>query len=401
MQPTLENSSFPVFEANQVLSNRHLNQLFNYTDEQERLTRANLIGIGIACGLEIRLGGTAAAPEILVGRGCGVTSEGYLIVEPKDLTLVSYKTYTLPIEVDYPLLRGMPVWEMFEEGEPDAIPFAGDPTFLHNKVALLFLELKKESLRNCSPTNCDDRGAEVVVTVRRLLVSQSEEQRVIRLLDGTVDPTGLTLNKYEEELMRALNLPDIRLPRYSVPAGPLASSNSVLAGFFSALKTANLATRLGNALSACYHAFQPVVQDLYPTDPSQLFLAGDTGPHQRLTVGRLRVLAARPGEQHESDGRRDRAMHGGSFLLARVRAGPGGAQVARRASNRSNSPAALAPIRAVASACGANPLPLVIPCHRVVAKDGTLGGFSLGGLAVKETLLALEAPKAETDAAAA
>ncbi len=48
-------------------------------------------------------------------------------------------------------------------------------------------------------------------------------------------------------------------------------------------------------------------------------------------------------------------------------------------------------VRAVASACGANPLPLVIPCHRVVAKDGTLGGFSLGGLAVKEQLLALEA----------
>ncbi len=47
-------------------------------------------------------------------------------------------------------------------------------------------------------------------------------------------------------------------------------------------------------------------------------------------------------------------------------------------------------VRAVASACGANPLPLVIPCHRVVAKDGTLGGFSLGGLAVKEKLLALE-----------
>lgn len=48
-------------------------------------------------------------------------------------------------------------------------------------------------------------------------------------------------------------------------------------------------------------------------------------------------------------------------------------------------------VRAVASACGANPLPLVIPCHRVVAKDGTLGGFSLGGLHVKEQLLAVEA----------
>ena len=47
-------------------------------------------------------------------------------------------------------------------------------------------------------------------------------------------------------------------------------------------------------------------------------------------------------------------------------------------------------VRAVASACGANPVPLIIPCHRVVAKDGSLGGFSLGGLDVKELLLAAE-----------
>ena len=46
------NISYPFFEANQVLSNEHLNQLFNYLDEQERLTRTNLIGIGIVCGLE-------------------------------------------------------------------------------------------------------------------------------------------------------------------------------------------------------------------------------------------------------------------------------------------------------------------------------------------------------------
>ncbi len=56
-------------------------------------------------------------------------------------------------------------------------------------------------------------------------------------------------------------------------------------------------------------------------------------------------------------------------------------------------------VRAVASACGANPLPLVIPCHRVIAKDGTLGGFSLGGLDVKEKLLALEKPSPSSWAA--
>lgn len=45
--------------------------------------------------------------------------------------------------------------------------------------------------------------------------------------------------------------------------------------------------------------------------------------------------------------------------------------------------------RAVARALAANPFPLVIPCHRVVAKNGGLGGFSCG-LAVKAKLLELE-----------
>jgi len=45
--------------------------------------------------------------------------------------------------------------------------------------------------------------------------------------------------------------------------------------------------------------------------------------------------------------------------------------------------------RAVGNAVGANPLPIVIPCHRIVAHDGTLGGFS-GGLLLKRKLLALE-----------
>lgn len=46
--------------------------------------------------------------------------------------------------------------------------------------------------------------------------------------------------------------------------------------------------------------------------------------------------------------------------------------------------------RAVGMACGANPIPVVIPCHRVVARTG-LGGYSgEGGLDTKRALLALE-----------
>lgn len=46
--------------------------------------------------------------------------------------------------------------------------------------------------------------------------------------------------------------------------------------------------------------------------------------------------------------------------------------------------------RAVGNACGANPLPLLVPCHRVVAEGGKIGGFS-GGLAWKKWLLNFEA----------
>ena len=45
--------------------------------------------------------------------------------------------------------------------------------------------------------------------------------------------------------------------------------------------------------------------------------------------------------------------------------------------------------RAASGACGANPLPLFVPCHRVVAAQGGLGGFS-SGLAWKAHLLGLE-----------
>lgn len=46
-------------------------------------------------------------------------------------------------------------------------------------------------------------------------------------------------------------------------------------------------------------------------------------------------------------------------------------------------------VRAVGSACANNPLPVVVPCHRIVRSDGTAGGY-VGGADAKQTLLELE-----------
>lgn len=55
-------------------------------------------------------------------------------------------------------------------------------------------------------------------------------------------------------------------------------------------------------------------------------------------------------------------------------------------SKRIKNPGAL---RAVGSACGKNPVPIVIPCHRIISKDGSIGGFG-GGLPLKRKLLKIE-----------
>lgn len=45
--------------------------------------------------------------------------------------------------------------------------------------------------------------------------------------------------------------------------------------------------------------------------------------------------------------------------------------------------------RAAATGCARNPVPIIIPCHRVIAKDGSIGGFG-GGIEMKKKMLTLE-----------
>src|SRR5687768_5529006 len=81
---------FPKFVADQLLTSEDLNQLFGYLDEQNRMTRTNLIGIGIVCGLHLQVNN--AKTQVTITKGCGVTSEGYLIsVNTKSYT--QYKKY--------------------------------------------------------------------------------------------------------------------------------------------------------------------------------------------------------------------------------------------------------------------------------------------------------------------
>jgi methylated-DNA-[protein]-cysteine S-methyltransferase len=107
----------------------------------------------------------------------------------------------------------------------------------------------------------------------------------------------------------------------------------------------------------------------------------------------FRALAKQLGEYFRGERRTfdlSLAPQGTSFQLATWRALstiPYGetisyAELARRVGRPAAS-------RAVGAANGANPLPIVVPCHRVIGKDGSLTGFG-GGLPTKRALLELE-----------
>ncbi len=268
MQPVQDH--FPVFEANQVLTNGHLNDIFNYLDEQTRLTRANLIGMGIVCGLEIKL--NAGSTAIQLSKGCGVTSQGYLIVEPEDVNLVSYRTnYLVPADPDYPAFKDAttkiqyPLWELFPDGESNTTLLGNTTGFLDDKAVLLFLELKKQGLRNCSPNNCDDKGAEVTATVKRLLIQRVDLAKIIAAANALGG--GLTSSDLESALLAQLNLPDVRLPRFDVLNTSPATSNDIFAAFLNVFRTGKLALATGDALNAAYTVFKPLLQEAYPVNP--------------------------------------------------------------------------------------------------------------------------------------
>ena len=81
MIPSAANSDYPKFVADQVLTSDNLNDLFGYLDEQGRMTRTNLSGIGIVCGLKVKT--AADGSSITITKGVGVTSSGYLVSVPE------------------------------------------------------------------------------------------------------------------------------------------------------------------------------------------------------------------------------------------------------------------------------------------------------------------------------
>ncbi|MGW3648611.1 methylated-DNA--[protein]-cysteine S-methyltransferase [Streptomyces sp. NPDC000878] len=144
-------------------------------------------------------------------------------------------------------------------------------------------------------------------------------------------------------------------------------------------------------VNVVFHATEPVREKTVERLASRLGGEPVEAPGSPLLAEAIRQFAAYfAGERHDFELPLDWSLISGfnRQVLRELASGvPYGAVVGYGdLAGRVGQPGAA---QAVGAAMGANPLPVVVPCHRVVESDGGLGGFG-GGLETKRKLLALE-----------
>lgn len=250
------NSIYPVFEADQVLSQKELNALVSHLEEQDRLTRKNLIGIGIVCGLDLDF---TNSKKVTITCGSAVTSLGFQI-EWKGGSFNKYRDYEFPDTFLKPdctdELYLKPIFdqaaqyetlenalELLPEGAEgvDVLPIADD-AFFEDKVVLLFLEVTLIDQKNCVTTNCDDKGKRLEFNLRPLVFSIESAKELIEIYKQPKEYDELTFPRY------ILNVSDTST----------SIANTVLDQFKKVLTNAFL-TNISNAIQTIYNDFENVL----------------------------------------------------------------------------------------------------------------------------------------------
>lgn len=238
--------SYPVFEADQVLSNSHLNNLLNYLEQQERLTRIKLLGRGIVCGLEINSSNSAIA----ISKGCGLSSQGFLfqLCDTNYTHFVGYTPPALPPDLYF-------LTQCSTENRA-SVPFYGEKDLLElipdsdketegkqlltmlklqDYVVVVFLEASQIDLKNCDTQDCNDKGSRLDFVQRTLLVKKK-------------------LSTY----IRQLGFNSILLKRFNVPVADMNTAEDVLNGFL-AITDDNTLKRLSENLVRSWDRFAPLL----------------------------------------------------------------------------------------------------------------------------------------------
>jgi hypothetical protein len=267
------------FNANQALTEGQLNEFIDYFEDQDRLSRTMLSGVGIACGFKTMLATVNGRvlnevdvnqqplvfDYITIAQGAGVTTDGDLInlqdkiYGTKEVSIGQtseigdykfYKYYrTFVDKAGYPhFVKNnvqMPLLELLKQDEYDMLISKGasaadfkDVNTINDfsdKIAILYLESYSNDESPCEDADCENNGAEQVADLKVLLAKRSDIDAYI-VNDKIYD----LHNDYEELYNR---IKDIEVPRVILNAG-ITTEQALRLKFQSAIQTPQIITDL-------------------------------------------------------------------------------------------------------------------------------------------------------------
>ncbi len=188
------------FVDDQVLTSGQLNEFINYFEDQDRLTRVCLVGVGVACGFKVSVNNQNSL--ITITQGCGVTTDGDLLKLQKSIKDSSETSIALE-NVKYSHFQDfeddkakykhfkngnatIDLWELIPQEKVDLeaghLPI--NSQLLNEKVVVLYLESFPKEADICTTTNCDNQGQPNVQNLRVLLIDKVDVENVVNPKDG-------------------------------------------------------------------------------------------------------------------------------------------------------------------------------------------------------------------------
>jgi hypothetical protein len=246
---TAPSTGYTIFEDNQVLTKEPLNRLVDYLDDQERLTRVSLLGVGIFCGLRLSVGSTG----IVLSKGVAVTTDGDLLRVPQDLTYTRFRTYGTEAPKYDPFYDGANMRKVFELVGEDVTGADTLDTFGSNvadMVGVLLMESFQKDADLCTGGDCDNKGKDALGNVKLLLMAPADVAALRETLPSFSKVSGQILPTYAKRVV----------------LGAAIDSSAKLAAAYKAAAAATrgrLLTTLQQVLAVC----GPFFPDVFAKDP--------------------------------------------------------------------------------------------------------------------------------------
>ncbi len=250
-------TEYSKFNANQVLTETQLNAFIDYFDDQDRLSRIGLIGVGIVCGFEITALYNAertAASSITISQGAGVTTDGdyvqFFDLVAENLASKTFKYYKKFEDDNAQYDRFLnsqgntfDLWELYTEETDDNTSLIEFPNNIQDMAVVLYLEQYPKEDELCNKLTCDNQGTEQINNLKVLLIAADDLRST--LSKDTIYTNNNWFDLYEDLGFAAVSRDIIKLSDYATET----DFNQLKKIYTSILEDTNLKTTLKTDLN--------------------------------------------------------------------------------------------------------------------------------------------------------